>query len=276
MLRTSLYKIKENGFKLTKERSRRYPAKTITDSDYADDIGLLANATAQAETLLHSLQWATAGICLHVNTHKMEYKCFNQTGNICTLNVSSLKLVDKVTYLGTSVSSTDTLIDTHGQLLIGYGSYKSQTWSIKWSAVSSKQRSCWYCYMDALHGRLQNLWRKSLLLKNAASNTEQILETVPTKQQLYGHQLFIIKTIKIRQTRHAGHRWRSRDELIRDVLLLTPSLGRAEAGRPDQTYIQQICAGTGCSPEDLPGAKDDSGWRERLCDIRDDSTTSWW
>ena len=41
--RTSIDKIKENGFELTKKRSRRYPAKTITDSDYADDIAILAN-----------------------------------------------------------------------------------------------------------------------------------------------------------------------------------------------------------------------------------------
>ena len=36
VLRTSINKIKENGFKLTKKRSRSYPAKTITDADYAD------------------------------------------------------------------------------------------------------------------------------------------------------------------------------------------------------------------------------------------------
>ena len=56
VLRTSIHKIKENSFKLTKERSRRYPVKTVTDADYADDISLLANAPAQAETLLHSLE----------------------------------------------------------------------------------------------------------------------------------------------------------------------------------------------------------------------------
>ena len=38
--------------------------------------------------------------------------CFNQTGNISTINGSSLKLVDKFTYLGSSVSSTETDIDT--------------------------------------------------------------------------------------------------------------------------------------------------------------------
>ena len=81
-------------FKLEKEKSRRYPAQTITDADYADDIALLANIPAQAETLLHSLEQAAAGIGFHVNIDKMEYICFNQRGNISTLNSSSLKLVD--------------------------------------------------------------------------------------------------------------------------------------------------------------------------------------
>ena len=111
MLRTSIDKVKENSFKLTKERSRRYPAKTITDADYTDDIALLANAPTQAKTLLHSLEWAAASIGLHVNAHKTEHMCFNQTGDISTLNGSALKLVDKFTYLGSSVSSTKTDID---------------------------------------------------------------------------------------------------------------------------------------------------------------------
>ena len=112
VLRASIDKIKENSFKLTKERSRRYPTKIITDANYADDIVLLANAPAQAKTLLHSLEWATASIGHHVNAHKTENMCFNQTGNISTVNGSSLKLVDKFTYLGGSVSSTETDIDT--------------------------------------------------------------------------------------------------------------------------------------------------------------------
>ena len=69
---------------------------------------LLANSPAQPKTLIHSLEWATAGIGLHVNAHKTEYMCFNQTGDISTLNGSSLKLVDKFTYLENSVLSTET------------------------------------------------------------------------------------------------------------------------------------------------------------------------
>ena len=59
---------------------------------------ILASAPAQAETLLHSLERASARIGLHVNAHKTEYMCFNETGDISTLNGSSLKLVDKFTY----------------------------------------------------------------------------------------------------------------------------------------------------------------------------------
>ena len=63
----------------------------------------------------------------------------------------------------------------------------------------------------------------------------------PTKHQLYGHLPPITKTIQVRRTRHAGHCWSYRDELINNVLLWTTTYGRAKAGRPARTYIQQLC-----------------------------------
>ena len=95
-----------------KKRSRRYPATTITDADYADDIAILANTPDQAETLLHSLERAAASIGLYVNAHKTEYMCYNQTGDISTLKGTPLKLVDKFTYLGSSIESTEKDIKT--------------------------------------------------------------------------------------------------------------------------------------------------------------------
>ena len=112
VLKTSIDEITENGFVLKKKRSRRYPAKIITDADYADGIALLANTPNQGETLLHRLERAAAGIGLHANAHKTEYMCYNQTGDISTLDGTSLKLVDKFNYLGSSVSSTKKHIDT--------------------------------------------------------------------------------------------------------------------------------------------------------------------
>ena len=91
---------------------QRKEAKTITDADYADDLAILANTPNQAETLLNSLERAAAGIGLHVNAHKTEYMCYNQTGDISTLDGAPLKLVDKFIYLRSSVSSTEKNIDT--------------------------------------------------------------------------------------------------------------------------------------------------------------------
>ena len=124
MITTPIDIMKDNGFKLGKERSRSNPAQTSTNSDYADDIALLANTPNQAETLLHSLEREGAGIGLHVNADKTEYMCFNQRSDVSTLNGSSLKLVDKFTYLGRSVSLTETDIICHR-------SYGSQTRPIK-------------------------------------------------------------------------------------------------------------------------------------------------
>ena len=123
-----------HGFKLTKERSRRYPTKIITGVNNA------ANAPAQAETLLHSLELAAAGIGLHVNAHKTEYIFFNQTGDISTLSSSSLNLVDKFTFPGSSVSSTETDIDPW--LAKAWTTIISQNWPIKAAVVSMLLYGC--------------------------------------------------------------------------------------------------------------------------------------
>ena len=112
--------------------------------------------------------------------------------------------------------------------------------------------------------------------KKLDTNYTRILQTIlnkskrkhPTKQQQHGHLPLITKTIQVRRTRHAGHSWRSKDEFISDVLLWTPLHGRAKAATLARTYIQQLCADTGCCLEDLPEAMDDrERWWERFRDI---------
>ena len=62
----------------------------------------------------------------------------------------------------------------------------------------------------------------------------------PTRHQLYGHLPPITKTIQARRTRHAGHCWRIKDELVSDVLLWTHAYGREKAGRPARTYSSYV------------------------------------
>ena len=187
-----------------------------------------------------------------------------------------LKLVDKFTYLGSSVSSTEKDIDTWlkkawiaiDRLLIIWKSDLTD----KINAVSSWQRSYRYCCMDCTTWTLTKRLKKKL-----DGNYTRMLRAIlnkswrqyPTRHQLHGHLPPVTKTIQVRRTRHAGHCWRSKDELISDVLLWTPAYGQAKAGRPARTYIQQLCEDTGCSPEDLPEAINDrEKWRERVRDIR--------
>ena len=284
VLRASIDKIRENGFELTKKRSKRYPAKTITDADYADDLALLANTTNQAETLLHSLERAAASIGLHVNVHKTEYMCYNQTGNITTLDGASLRLVDKFTYLGSSVSLTENDIDTR----------LTKAWtaidrlSIIWKSdlTDEMKRSFFQTAVVSILLYGCTTWTLTKRLeKKLDGNYTRMLRAIlnkswrqhPTRRQLYGHLSPITKTIQVRLARLAGHCWRSKDELVSDVLLWTPTYGQAKAGRPARTYIQQLCEDTGCNPEDLPEAMNDrERWREMVKDIRAGGTTWWW
>ena len=200
--RKSIDKIKENGFELTKKRSRRYPAKTITDADYAEDIAIPANAPAQAETLLHCLERAAAGIGLHVNAHKTEYMCFNQTGDIITLNGSSLKLVDKFTYQGSNALTTGTDIDT----------WLTKAWtainrlSVMWkSDLPDKMKHSFFkaAVVSILLYGCTTWTLAKRMEKKFDGNYTRILRAIlnkswrqhPTRQQLYGHLPPITKTI---------------------------------------------------------------------------------
>ena len=189
VLRTSIDKIRENGFELTKRRSKRYPAKTITDADYADDLALLANTPNQAETLLYSLERAAAGIGLHVNAHKTEYMCYNQTGNIATLDGASLKLVDKFTYLGSSVSSTEKDIDT--RLANTPNQAETLLYSLERAAAGiglhvNAHKTEYMCYnqtgnIATLDGASLKLVDKFTYLGSSVSSTEKDIDTRLTK-----------------------------------------------------------------------------------------------
>ena len=113
-------------------------------------------------------------------------------------------------------------------------------WLKSWTTVSKKEND----------GK-----QTKRLEKNQDGNYTRMLRAIlnkswqqhPTRHQLYGHLLPITKTIQARRTRHAGHCWGSKDELISDVLLWTPTYGQAKAGRPTRTYTQQLWEDTGCS-----------------------------
>ena len=130
-----------------------------------------------------------------------------------------------------------------------------------------------------LYGR--TIWTLTKWLKKKLDgNYTRMLREILNKswqQHPTRHQPPITKTIQVRRTRHAGHCCRSKDELISDVLLWTPTYGQAKAERPARTHIQQLCGDTGCSPEDLPEAMNvREKWLEWVREILASGTTWWW
>ena len=204
--------------------------------------------------------------------------CYNQTGDISTLDRTSLKLADKFKYLGSSVSSTQKDIDT--RLTKAWTAIDSL--SIIWkSDLTDKMKRCFFqaAVVSILLYGCTTWTLTKRLKKKLDGNYTRMLRAILNKswrQHPTRHLPPITKTIQVRRTRHAGHCWRSKDELISDVLLWTLTYGQAKVGRSARTYIQQLCEDTGCSTEDLPKAMSDRDeWRERVRDIRASGTTRW-
>ena len=139
-----------------------------------------------------------------------------------------------------------------------------------------------YCCIDALTWTLTKCMEKNL-----GGNYTRMLRAILNKSWRQHppqssswtatyHPSSITKTVQFRRTKHARHCWRSKDGLINDIHQWTPSHGRAKLGRPARTYIQQLCADTGCSHEDLPESiEDGEGWKKGVREIRADGMT-WW
>ena len=159
--------------------------------------------------------------------------CFNQWGNISTLWGGPVKLVDKFTYLGISVSSIENDINTR----------LAKTWM---SDLNNKIKQFFQAVVVLILFYGYPTWTLTERMeKKLDGNYTRMLWAVlnkswrqhPTKQQLHGHLPPTTKTIQVWQTRHAGHYWKSKDEHISYILQWTPSNGRAKVRQPVRIYI---------------------------------------
>ena len=133
---------------------------------------------------------------------RLTWIVLNQTGDISTLDGTSLKLVDKLTYLGSSVSSTEKDIDTR----------LTKAWtaidrlSIIWkSDLTDKRKRTFFqaaVVSILLYGCTTWTLTKLLEKKLDGSYTRMLWAILnkswrqhPTRHQLYGHPPPITKTI---------------------------------------------------------------------------------
>ena len=141
--------------------------------------------------------------------------------NLCV----SLKLVDKFTNPGSSVSSTEKDIDMR---LTKAWTAIDRLSAIWMSDLTDKMKRNFFqaaVVSILLYGCTTWTLTKRMEEKLDGNYTRMLRailnkswKQLPKKHQLSGHLPSITKTIQVRRTRHAGHCWRSSD-----VLLWTPS-----------------------------------------------------
>ena len=98
VLRMSVDKINSKGLQITPQRSSRYPATYLTDTDFADDIALISQSIDNAQSLLQSLEQTANYVGLYFNERKTEFfsksAAIDNNQKIKTLRNKEVKQVD--------------------------------------------------------------------------------------------------------------------------------------------------------------------------------------
>ena len=137
---------------------------------------------------------------------------YNQTGDITTLDRTPLKLVDKFTQLGSSVSSTEKDIDT--QLTKAWTTVNRLSIIWKSDVTDKMKRSFFQAAVVSILLYGCTTWTLTKRLeKKLDGNYKRMFRAIlsnswrqhPTRHELYAHLRPITKTIQIRRARHAGH-----------------------------------------------------------------------
>ena len=236
----------ELGFTITPRKSRRFPAVTITDLDFADDISLLCNQIQHAQQLLLRVESECIKVGLGLNAKKTEVMTYNipEHAPLRTVSGDVLKEVVDFKYLGSWVESTEGDIKIRKALawraLNGMGSiWKSHmsrdvklsffTATVEsvllygceaWTLTSVLERSLNGCYTRMLRAVLNVNWRQRI------PNTE-----------LYGDLPRVGDKVAARRMELAGHCYRHPELAASRLILWEPTHGHRSRGGQRKTFI---------------------------------------
>ena len=102
MLRTAIDGNPSLGVMLKRGTTRRYPAKYLTDLDFADDIALFSDNSENAQSMLSSIESAALQVGLKINYSKTEFLLVGRWDTPVSITVSSkpINQVSDFKYLG--------------------------------------------------------------------------------------------------------------------------------------------------------------------------------
>jgi len=244
----------ELGFTITPRRSRRHPAVTETDLDFADDIALMSDEVKQARELLLRVEAECSKVGLMLNAKKTEVITYNTPEHtpLKTLEGRELKEVPDFKYLGSWVDSTERDIKIRrakawramNDMKKVWGSNMSREVKIAfflatiesvllygceaWTLTPTLEKSFNGCYTRMLRMALNVSWKEH-----------------PTNAILYGNLPKIGDKIASRRLQLAGHCHRHPDLTAHKVVLWEPTHGTKKRGRQKMTYIGVLKKDTG-------------------------------
>lgn len=271
VLRISVDFSNDKGIKIKAPLRKRNQGLYITDLDFADDLALVAETIQNLEDLLHSLETSASQVGLYCNEGKTEF--ISSSGNILpliSLNGVNIKLVKDFKYLGSHINSSEddfkirkglawkacnklnkiwhsnlsnTLkLHTFKSLVEPILLYGSETWTMTKAMLKSLDG----CYTNLLKRVLNLDWRNH-----------------PTLQEIYNGLPRISSVLTSRMLTFSGHCFRSKHEVISDLLLWCPAGPKRSRKR---TFLDVLKRETGLESEELRTAMANRElWREGYC-----------
>ena len=242
------------GFQLQRQRSRRIPAVTVTDLDFADDLALLAEEMEQAQEVLTRLENEAEKVGLVCNAKKTEVQAFNQDRPVIIQAKSgeTLKVVDNFKYLGAWTQSSSSDISVRKALAWSACHRLKKVWNSKlrrqmkerlflatvesvllygsetWSLTRTMEKQINGCYTRMLR-----------MAMNVKANDHV------TNEELYGTLPLVTLKIQERRMRLAGHCIRHEEEIASKLVLWEPLEGTRNRGVQPTSYIDNLLRDTG-------------------------------
>ena len=248
------------GFTITPRKSRRIPARSITDLDFADDIALISNLINQAQKLLLTVEEECKKVGLQINSKKTKYISYNITDNFNLKLADGTNIERAITntghqdfkYLGSWVDTTSqdikvrkaqawSALNKMNQMWISNLSkttkinlfkatvesvllYGCETWTLK----KELNKSIDGCYTRMLRKVLNISWQQHM-----------------TNNSLYGKLPRISQVIRKRRLKFSGHCFRQQQQPVSELVLWDPKHGTRRRGHPEKTYLDILKADTG-------------------------------
>ena len=270
VLRMSVDNISSKGLEITPRRSSRYPAKHLTDTDFADDIALISESLANAQSLLNALEQASNCVGLYLNESKTEFFNMCHSDNdfiIKTLNNTILNIVSDYVYLGSYISSSEKDFLTRKGMAWSACNAMHKIWTSHLSR--SFKLKIFQAAIEPILLYGSETWTLSKKLEKRLDGTFTRLlmraqnlswKRHPTKNEIYGTLPPVSDIVKARRVQFAGHCRRAENEIISSVLLWKPS-SRNVRGRK-LSYPDVISRDTGIQRQDLDKTMQDREvWR---------------